>query len=419
MIKGIIDKLPFISPETKKSLKEALDGTSGADTKLKPSGQGLISGMIKGIGEKLGLVKTESSKSLTEAYKGTSGSDKKLYTPGQNLINGLVNGMNNKKSSAKSASQGALTEAYNGTSGSGSKLYSPGQSLINGLINGMNSRKGDTKSASQSAMSNAYNGTSGSGSKLYSPGQSLISGMINGMNSKIGAAKTAASNAMINAKNGTSGASSKLYSPGQQTVTGYVNGIASKSGSASSAIRSVVNSAIAAAKRALGIRSPSRVFKEIGAFTTEGFAIGVTDNTRIAEDATVGLVGSVTRAITKPLAMMSDIMANEANLNPVITPVMDLANVEAGNRTIGQMLAENQALSLNAGVSAGLTANVGKVQNGPNNSDVVSAIKDLKDSLNTNSGASYSINGITYDDGSNITSAVETLVKAARMERRI
>ena len=146
-------------------------------------------------------------------------------------------------------------------------------------------------------------------------------------------------------------------------------------------IRSVVNSAIAAAKRALGIKSPSRVFKEIGAFTTEGFAIGVTDNARVAEDATVGLVGSVTRAITKPLAMMSDIMANEANLNPVITPVMDLANVEAGNRTIGQMLAENQTLSLNAGVSAGLTANVGKVQNGPNNSDVVSAIKDLKDKI--------------------------------------
>ena len=47
------------------------------------------------------------------------------------------------------------------------------------------------------------------------------------------------------------------------------------------------------------------------------------------------------------------------------------------------------------------------------------SIKDLKDSLNTNSGASYSINGITYDDESNITSAVETLVKAARMERRI
>ena len=283
----------------------------------------------------------------------------------------------------------------------------------------MNNRKGNAKTASQSALSNAYSGTSGSGSKLYSPGQSLINGLINGMNNRKGSVSTAASNAVNSAKSGTSGASSKLYSPGQQTVSGYVNGIASRSGSAASAIRSVVNSAIAAAKKALGINSPSRVFKEIGAFTTEGFAVGVTDNARIAEDATVGLVGSVTRAITRPLEMMSDIIANESNLNPVISPVMDLANVEAGNRTIGQMLAENQALSLNAGVSAGLTANVGKVQNGPNNSDVVSAIKDLKDSLNTNSGASYSINGITYDDGSNITSAVETLVKAARMERRI
>ena len=52
------------------------------------------------------------------------------------------------------------------------------------------------------------------------------------------------------------------------------------------------------------------------------------------------------------------------------------------------------------------------------NSDVISAIKDLKEGLNNN-GPSYTINGITYDDGSNITSAVETLVRAAKIERRI
>ena len=34
-------------------------------------------------------------------------------------------------------------------------------------------------------------------------------------------------------------------------------------------------------------------------------------------------------------------------------------------------------------------------------------------------GPPYTINGITYDDGSNVTKAVETLVRAAKIERRL
>ena len=45
--------------------------------------------------------------------------------------------------------------------------------------------------------------------------------------------------------------------------------------------------------------------------------------------------------------------------------------------------------------------------------------KDLKDSMPAAGSTSYNINGITYDDGSNIVNAVETLVRAARIERRM
>ena len=57
-------------------------------------------------------------------------------------------------------------------------------------------------------------------------------------------------------------------------------------------------------------------------------------------------------------------------------------------------------------------------QNGAND-DVISAIKDLGRKLGNSSGDTYTISGITYDDGSNITDAVKTLVRAAKVERRI
>jgi hypothetical protein len=60
-----------------------------------------------------------------------------------------------------------------------------------------------------------------------------------------------------------------------------------------------------------------------------------------------------------------------------------------------------------------------EIQNGRNNSDVVSAIKALRKDMANMPRESVTINGITYDDGSNIVGAVESLVRAAKIERRI
>ena len=57
------------------------------------------------------------------------------------------------------------------------------------------------------------------------------------------------------------------------------------------------------------------------------------------------------------------------------------------------------------------------IQNGTN-SDVVSAIDQLHKDLSSNIGNVYNIDGVTYDDGSNISEAVQALVRAARVERR-
>ena len=52
-------------------------------------------------------------------------------------------------------------------------------------------------------------------------------------------------------------------------------------------------------------------------------------------------------------------------------------------------------------------------------SDIVSAIDKLRRDVNSSSGTTnYNINGVTYDDGSNISTAVGEIVRAARIERR-
>ena len=114
---------------------------------------------------------------------------------------------------------------------------------------------------------------------------------------------------------------------------------------------------------------------------------------------------------------MSKILNDEIDANPKITPVIDLSNVTEGSKLLSNMLAD-QDMQINAR-SGSIAGSVGKIQNRYDNSDVISALNGLKESLNNNNGPSYTINGITYDDGSNVSAAVQTLVRAARIERRL
>ena len=114
---------------------------------------------------------------------------------------------------------------------------------------------------------------------------------------------------------------------------------------------------------------------------------------------------------------MSSIVENDIDAQPTIRPVLDLSNIASGAGDISDMLSLNPSIGVLSNVRS-INSMMNRNQNGAND-DVVSAIKDLKNSINNMSGDTYSINGITYDDGSNITNAVQSIVRAARQERRI
>ena len=229
---------------------------------------------------------------------------------------------------------------------------------------------------------------------------------------------TGAVRSIINScKSAARGAASALVSAGRSLITGFISGIKSAAGRVAAAARGVVQNAINAAKSALKINSPSKVFIKIGASVNEGFALGLTRYSDECIKPAADMANKVIETAKKPLGALAKILHEDVDTTPVIAPVMDLSNVKDGARTLGSMLSDT---SMNiAGVSGGISKSIGRIQNGNLNEEIVSAISDLKNSLSNLGNTTYQVNGITYDDGSNITSAVETLVRAARVERRI
>jgi hypothetical protein len=238
---------------------------------------------------------------------------------------------------------------------------------------------------------------------------------VDGIKAKWPAVKEAVSSAIDKAKGALANAGSKLVQAGKDLIQGFINGIASKAYAVASKAKEIASNAVTAVTNFLGINSPSRVFMEIGKYTAQGMAVGLDKYAYLAEDSASGLAENVVNNVKNPLSNIAKLVDGDIDVNPTITPVMDLTNVEQGARRLSDMIG-NQDVRINARTGM-LAGSVGKIQNGKDNSDVISAIKDLKEGLSNNT--SYNINGITYDDGSNITNAVETLVRAARMERRI
>lgn len=68
---------------------------------------------------------------------------------------------------------------------------------------------------------------------------------------------------------------SKFVTVGKEIVAGLAQGIRNAPGAVWDALKGVITSGIANAKALLGIRSPSRVFMEIGEFIGQGLAIGI------------------------------------------------------------------------------------------------------------------------------------------------
>lgn len=209
---------------------------------------------------------------------------------------------------------------------------------------------------------------------------------------------------------------SKFYSAGRYLVTGFVNGILDNIYMAQRAAIKLADDTERAARSELDINSPSKVFRKIGAGVPEGFAQGIERfsylGTRAAESMSNDAIDSASKVLSNVTAVLTD----DVNTQPTIRPIVDLSNVESGSDAISRMLAMDPTVSAFSNVHS-ISAMMNRNQNGVND-DVVSAIKDLGKTIGKASGDTYQINGITYDSGSEVSDAIQTLIRASIIEGR-
>lgn len=302
------------------------------------------------------------------------------------------------------------------TSGMQSYLSSMNSSMSevnSGVTNSMNktaSAASDGINKVMSSMTSTVRDSSGSITSSFSAlGTSMITQLIQGMNAMTGRVASSAGQLASVARSAVASWSGSFYSLGVDAANGYANGIAAGTNAAVNAAANMAARAIAAAQSQQKSHSPSKVFHGLGVDGADGYTNGFIDSSKNVANAASAMVSAGINAAASLLSSMD----GELNTSPVITPVIDDSQVLSGIQSINNMMS-NLTVSRNMQMAG---ASFGVNQNG-DNSDVVSAINDLRKEIVDRPQNIYTVNGITYDDGSNVSDAVGTLIRAINVERR-
>ena len=207
-------------------------------------------------------------------------------------------------------------------------------------------------------------------------------------------------------------------SAGSYLVSGLVAGISANKYKATKKGKELANAIEQAVKNELGIKSPSRVFYEIGDYTGQGFVNALSDYASISYKTASEMCDSARKGLSSAINKIKNSIDSDMDTQPTIRPVVDLSDVKSSAGAINSMFGVGTSVDVLANLGAISYAMNRNSQNG-GNSEIVSAINKLRKDLGNIGGTTYNIDGVTYDDGSNISEAVRSLVRAAKVERRI
>ena len=299
-----------------------------------------------------------------------------------------------------------------------SVLMSVGGEIPNAIASGINSTQGQVAASMNTMVGSAINAIRSQSSKFRVAGVSYGTSIANGVKSKSSSVSSAASSAAISGAQGARGAYSSMYNAGSYLMDGLKNGINNRKWVAINAAKKVAQQITNITNAVFGEHSPSRVFMQIGRYLDEGLAIGINDSSDVATNSASNMANSVIGNVQNAISMAGDLFSANADAQPTIKPIVDLSEVRRGANAISGIFGSGPSVGVMANVNAISSSMNGRIQN-RNNSEVVLAINKLRDKLDGVGNTYNTINGVTYDDGSNVTDAIKTLVRYAKIGERV
>ena len=411
-VAGIDSSLVSTSISLANRLKNFIAGLVGLDT------SGIDSFNVDSIGDSLNSYNSKVAGFNVGAVNGSIVAANNLRSFISSLVSfdgSGVSAFNSAIDELSTANVAGVVEAFSGAS---AKLSTAGSDMINGLIKGMQSRIPAINTTVRSITTSTSKTITSNASSYATAGAALIAKLASGMTSKQKTVSSAMTSCLAKAVTSIRSYYRSFYNAASYLVDGFCDGIDKNTWKAEAKAKAMAEAADEAARDALDINSPSKVFREIGSGVPEGFAIGIGMFGNKVDNAVSGMASTAITSTRSAMTTVLDALNADMDAQPTIRPVIDLTDVKTGANAIGSLLNTENTVGVMTNIGAVSSIMNGRHQNG-SESEVVSAINRLRKDLGNVGNTTYTVGNITYDDGSNVSEAVRSLVRAARTERRV
>ena len=292
-----------------------------------------------------------------------------------------------------------------------------GEFSIAGLIKGFGNKVGDAVEAVGKLASKLVGKVKEKFSDMKEKGQQLCQKIKDGFEEKAPKIVSCVGDTMKKAGKKIQEAKNDFKTWGKDAMEGLRNGMESAKDKIKSTVGGIATDIGAKFKDVLGIHSPSRVFKQYGKYIDLGLVNGIKTFSSKVYDTAKSVGSDTIDGMSSAISKISELINGDMNMQPTIRPVVDLSDVQTGVGAIAAMMPTGGTIGISGGFNTVATMMNRNRQNG-NNDEVISAINKLDKSLNGLSKPTYNVGGITYDDGSAVSDAVQELIRAARIDRR-
>lgn len=183
---------------------------------------------------------------------------------------------------------------------------SAGVQSFNSYLSSFSKGSGKAKTIADKISKTTATGLASGSGKAKSAGEKMTSEFSKGITAKSGTVKSAGSKVSKAGSSGASAQKSSFVSVGGNLSLGLASGIRSNSDAVSAAAREAVRAAVAAAKAEGEIHSPSRVMEsDVGKWMPLGMAVGIRKHTKDVENASGEMANASVEATATALGIHS------------------------------------------------------------------------------------------------------------------
>lgn len=227
------------------------------------------------------------------------------------------------------------------------KMVNAGIAILLGILNGIKRNVGQIVALGIDIIVKFLNEITKGIPKLAKAARDLITAFIREIGLTLGPIAQSAADLIIRFINACTDAidrnSNSIGAAGGRMgvalIKGMVSGIAGGIGAVTTAAKNMAQTAFDAAKDFLKINSPSKLFRDkIGSAIPEGTAVGIDQNTYMVTDSIDSMGNSAVDQMKKTISLISGAFDGDMNLNPTISPILDLSSVTDGARKMGNLL---------------------------------------------------------------------------------